>query len=233
MSTTFFLMAAKRGMVGLGLLLAAVAVAGAAEPGERWLFDGKSTDDWETVDIGGSGYVELDEEKGSLVVRQGDTLSGAVYKKAAELPVERYEITLEAMRTQGVDFFCGLTFPVGDLKTCATLLLGGWGGSVTGISSIDGMDASENATGSYQRYEDDKWYPVRLRVTSENLSAWVDGKKVVDIDIKGRKVSLRPGPMESYAPLSLSTFNTEGHFRKVKFTPLPPEGAASEKKKGS
>jgi hypothetical protein len=94
---------------------------------------------------------------------------------------------------------------------------------VTGISSIDGDDASNNATGTYQRYEDDKWYAVRLRVTPENLSAWIDGKQVVDIDIAGRKVSLRAGPMESYVPLSLTTYNTAASIRKVVFKPLAKE----------
>lgn len=196
--------------------------AGADEAAKSiMLFDGKSLDDWEMVDIGASGYVELDEDKGLMLIRQGDSLSGAIYKKTAGLPLDRYEITLEAMRQAGVDFFCGLTFPIGTVETCATLLLGGWGGSVTGISSIDGMDASNNATGTYQRYEDDKWYKVKLRVTPENLSAWVDDKQVVDIDIAGRKVGLKPGPIESYAPLALSTFNTAAAIRKVKFTPLP------------
>ncbi len=186
---------------------------------KEWvLFDGKSLTDWETVDIGGSGQVEL--EGGLLIINQGDSLSGVVYKKAAELPVTNYEISLEAKRLQGVDFFCGLTFPVGNMKTCATLICGGWGGSVTGISSIDDVDASNNATGTYQRYEDDKWYKIRLRVTPENLSVWVDDKQVVDQDIKGRKISLRPGPIETYAPLALSTFNTSAAIKNVRLKSL-------------
>ncbi len=210
-------------------LLTGSLAAVADQQDEVMLFDGKNIDDWEMVDIGASGYVEWNEDDGVMVIRQGDTLSGATYKKAAELPITRYEITLEARRTAGVDFFCGLTFPIGDLKTCATLILGGWGGSVTGISSIDGLDASNNATGTYQRYEDDKWYAVRLQVTPENLSAWIDGKQVVDIDIAGRKISLRDGPIESYAPLSLTTYNTEGEFRRVKFKALPAEPAEKSK----
>lgn len=211
------------------LILAGLLVVGGRGIGadevlkEVVLFDGKSLDDWEMVDIGASGYVELDEDLGEMLIRQGDSLSGAIYKKAKALPIERYEIALEAKRTAGVDFFCGLTFPVGNLETCATLVLGGWGGSVTGISSIDGDDASNNATGTYQRYEDDKWYAVRLRVTPENLSAWIDGKQVVDIDIAGRKVGLRAGPMESYVPLSLTTYNTAASIRKVVFKPLAKE----------
>lgn len=207
-----------------GLLMAGANGFGADEVmKEVVLFDGKSLDDWEMVDIGASGYVELDEDLGEMLIRQGDSLSGAIYKKTKELPLERYEITLEAKRTAGVDFFCGLTFPVGNVETCATLILGGWGGSVTGISSIDGDDASNNATGTYQRFEDDKWYAVRLRVTPENLSVWLDGKQVVDIDIAGRKISLRSGPMESYVPLSLTTYNTAASVRKVVFKPLPKE----------
>jgi hypothetical protein len=209
------------------LLLACLPVFGADEAPkaaaetpsrERLLFDGKSLADWETVDIGGSGQVEL--EGGVMIINQGDSLSGVVYKKPQELPVTNYEISLMAKRLQGVDFFCALTFPVGDLKKCATLICGGWGGSVTGISSIDDVDASNNATGSYQKYEDDKWYAIRLRVTPENLSVWIDDKQVVDQDIKGRKVSLRPGPIESYAPLAISTYNTTGAIKAVRLKVL-------------
>ena len=114
----------------------------------------------------------------------------------------------------------GVTFPVGSLKTCATLVLGGWGGSVTGISCIDGMDASENSTGTYQRYEDKKWYKIKLRVTPANISTWVNDKQVIDADIEGRKINVRPGPIESYLPLSLTTFATTAEIKDVVLTPI-------------
>ncbi len=184
------------------------------------LFDGKSLKNWEAVDMGGSGEVSV--EGGQLIINQGDMLSGAVYAKVEELPLTNYEISLQAKRLQGVDFFVGLTFPIGDLKKCATFICGGWGGSVTGISSIDDQDAANNATGTYQRYDDDKWYSIRLRVTPENLSAWVDDKQVVDQDIKGRKVSLRQGPIESYAPLSLTTYNTMAAIKNIRMKVVAP-----------
>ncbi len=182
------------------------------------LFNGKSLDDWESVDVGGSGEVEL--EGGLMIINQGENVSGAIYKKAATLPTTNYEITLEAKRIQGVDFFVGLTFPVGDLKHCATLVCGGWGGSVTGISCIDSMDASDNNTSSYQRYKDDEWYAIKLRVTPKNLSVWLGDKQIIDEDIEGKKISVRPGPVESYLPLSLTTFNTMAAIRNVKLTPI-------------
>ncbi|MFN0075512.1 MAG: DUF1080 domain-containing protein [Prosthecobacter sp.] len=202
-----------------GVAFAADEVKPAAEaPKEIVLFNGKSLDDWESVDVGGSGVVEL--EGGLMIINQGENVSGAIYKKAAALPMTNYEITLEAKRLQGVDFFVGLTFPVGDLKHCATLICGGWGGSVTGISSIDGFDASDNNTSSYQRYKDDEWYAFKLRVTPKNLSVWLGDKQIIDEDIEGKKIAVRPGPMESYLPLSLTTFNTTAAIRNIKLTPI-------------
>ena len=182
------------------------------------LFDGKSLDDWQSVDNGGSGAVTA--EDGEMIIKQGESLSGAVYKKAKDLPLNSYEITCEAMRVEGADFFCGLTFPVGDIKTCLTLVLGGWGGSVTGISSIDGMDASENNTSSFQRFKDNQWYKVRLRVEPKEIHVWIDDKEVINTDIEGKKLGLRPGPIESYAPLSFTTYQTSAAIKNVKLQSL-------------
>ncbi|MDB6140329.1 MAG: hypothetical protein JWO94_3401 [Verrucomicrobiaceae bacterium] len=198
---------------------AADAPKPAAATGKTFvLFDGKSLDDWQSVDNGGSGAVEAVD--GEMLIRAGESLSGTVYKKAKDLPLMNYELTAEAMRTEGSDFFCGLTFPVGNLNTCLTLILGGWGGAVTGISSIDGMDASENNTSSFQRFKDNQWYKVRLRVLPKEIRVWIDDKEVVNTDTEGKKLGLRPGPIESYAPLSFTTYQTSAAIRNVKLQSL-------------
>ena len=95
-------------------------------------------------------------KKGVLKIEEGAELSGVVFT-GKQLPEAPYEIEVEARRTSGVDFFCGLTLPVRDAKTCMTFICGGWGGGVVGFSSIDDMDASENETASYQAFKDDQW----------------------------------------------------------------------------
>jgi hypothetical protein len=203
------------------LLLATATLLRADTPAanELVLFDGKSLDDWEARDAGASGNVELRDDL--MIIGTGESLTGAVYKKTDKLPVTNYEISLDVQRLDGLDFFCGLTFPVGDLKTCVTLVLGGWGGSVSGLSSIDGMDASENSTGHYRRFEDKKWYRVKVRVTPENIVVWSNDEKIIDFDTPGRKLGLRAGQIEDYAPLSLTTYQTTAAIRNVKIKTLP------------
>lgn len=182
------------------------------------LFDGKSLDDWKAYDAGGSGEVTVKD--GQLIVGAGESITGTIYQKTKDLPVTNYEITLEAKRVEGIDFFCGLTFPVGSLKTCATLVVGGWSGSVTGISSIDGLDASENSTGHFRKLADNKWYRIKLRVTPQSLTAWIDDEKMIDVDIEGKKVAVRPGPIEDYQPLSFTTYQTTAAIKNVTLTPI-------------
>ncbi|MHC4745527.1 MAG: LamG domain-containing protein, partial [Planctomycetota bacterium] len=90
-------------------------------PGEASLFDGRNLGQWKIADFGGQGNVHVKDE--SIMLQTGDTLTGVTWTG----PVLRmnYEINLDAMRVDGDDFFCGLTFPVGD--SCVTFVVGGWG----------------------------------------------------------------------------------------------------------
>jgi hypothetical protein len=105
-----------------------------------------------------------------------------------------YEVALDAMRLMGSDFFCGLTVPVGD--TFCSLIVGGWGGSLVGISSLDGMDASENETSKFVNFESGRWYRIRLRVTEKKIEGWLDGEKLVDVLRADHRISVRPGDIE-------------------------------------
>ncbi len=181
------------------------------------LFDGSSLDNWERTDFAGKGEVLIDEN-GSMVLEMGAELSGVHWKGEKELPKINYEVTLQAKRTMGSDFFCGLTFPF--KESHATLVLGGWGGSLIGISSLDDFDASENETGDAYVFEDGKWYDVRLRVTEAKLQVWLNDKMVIDTDVEGRKVSMRFGEIEMSVPFGICTYATTGVIRNIKIREL-------------
>jgi hypothetical protein len=181
------------------------------------LFDGKTLAGWKATNFGGEGEVYV--EKGILFVGQGSNMTGITYARG-DFPKVNYEVTLEAKRVRGNDFFCTTTFPVGD-KHCS-LVVGGWGGAVVGLSSIDGQDASQNATKTYQDFKTDRWYRVRIRVTADRIQAWIDKQKVVDVVTRGKKISIRPECNLS-RPFGIATWSTTGAIRDIRLQMLPGE----------
>lgn len=179
-----------------------------AAPEEKHPWNGMK-DQWEA---GSGGLVEIDEE---IRMGWGEALTAVKWK--GELPTVPFELELEAKRVDGTDFFCGLTFPARDADECVTLIIGGWGGGVIGISSIDGKDASDNETSSVRRLESGVWYKIRLVREDERIWVWLDGEKVIDVDTTGKELSLREGPIEECAPFGLATWQTTGVVRKVRW----------------
>ena len=145
------------------------------KPDDGWLslFNGKDLSGWEETDYAGRGNVKV--QNGELHIENGLVITGVTYTNKTVLPKTNYEIEYEAKKLNGTDFFGLLTFPVGDAH--ASLVTGGWGGAVTGISSINSMDASENNTTVYLKFNKDHWYKFRLRVTPDNLSVWMTPKE--------------------------------------------------------
>ena len=131
--------------------------AESTEPGWQPLFDGKTLANWQTTKFAGDGGVTV--ENGQIILGTGRPLTGITWA-GAELPTTNYEIALQAMRVEGRDFFAGVTFPVAD--SFCSLILGGWGGTVIGLSSINGMDASENETSQSMEFESGRWYNIRI-----------------------------------------------------------------------
>ena len=181
-----------------------------AGDGWRSLFDGSSLAGWRVTDFGDEGRVKLRE--GLLVFGIGTPFTGVNYTNS--VPKLNYEVSLEAMRVEGDDFFCGLTFPVGD--SFASLIVGGWGGTVVGISSIDGEDASENDASQSMTFATGRWYHIRLRVSEQKLEAWIDEKPIISVVTTERKLSLRAGDIELSKPFGLASWATGAAFRAIK-----------------
>ncbi len=231
-----------------GWVLAAVALVGASEPlraqtvpaakqpvakpsesstdaptakpaadAEGWmpLFNGRNLEGWKLTKFGGDGEVEVVE--GELILNQGGPLTGVTWTKA--FPKVDFEISLEAQRVEGTDFFVGLTFPVRDSH--ASLIVGGWAGSVVGISSLDGRDASENETTQVMKFDNGKWYKFRVRVTADRIKAWIDDAAVVDVSIKDRKVTTR-NEVTLSQPVGLATYDTKAAIRKLRYRVIKP-----------
>jgi hypothetical protein len=175
------------------------------------LFNGKDLTDWKIVqeaDFEWHGKVYVKD--GKIMLEQGGPFTGIAWTK--EFPRTNYEVSLEAMRVAGYDFFCGMTFPVGD--SWCTLIVGGWGGMVVGLSNIDDMNASENETTRGMCLEDKRWYPIRVQVTDTRIEVWIDKEKVISIVREGHRF----GVWEEQCPIKpfgVATWNTGGALRNI------------------
>ncbi len=216
------------------LLLAVILHASAADPAIRpepkpaekaaavWkpLFDGFTLNGWKEAGFATQGAVSVERAfqggPGAIVIDQTDSLNGITYTNA--VPKMNFEIALEAMKVDGSDFFCGLTFPVGESH--CSLIVGGWGGAVVGISNIDGNDASENETTQFMKFEPGKWHRLRVRVTPAKIEGWLDEQKIADVTTTGHKIELRPGEIDRCVPLGLATYQTKAALRDIRLRTL-------------
>jgi Domain of Unknown Function (DUF1080) len=175
------------------------------------LFDGKTLKNWKSTEFGGEGPVEV--EDGRIVVHAGASLSGVNWTGPA-LPTDNFEIEFDAVKLDGSDFFVGLTFPY--KKDFASLILGGWGGSIVGLSSINGNDAANNEFASTKEFKKNQWYHVRLRATSSRIQAWIDesAEPILDVETTDRKISTR-SDIDAAKPLGLSTYQTSAAYKNI------------------
>lgn len=203
------------------LALAALLLAACGAPPPRapigWieLFDGASLAGWQSTAFGGEGDVAVRD--GALHLGVGSPLTGVTW--TGEAPHGDYELELTATRVEGFDFFCGLTFPVRDGRFL-TLILGGWGGSVSGLSCLDGEDAGSNDTRTLRGFSNGVEHTVLLRVTDERVDVLLDGAPLLGASLVGRELSLRP-EVELSRPLGVASFATEARIGRVRWRPLP------------
>ena len=164
---------------------------------------------WKITNFGGEGSIYLENDE--LIINYGEGLSGLTWNDS--LPTNDYTIELEAMRVHGTDFFCGLTFPVG--KDHCSLIVGGWGGALVGISSLNGKDASENHLTSFHSFSNGDWYAIKIQVDKDEVRAWIGEQQVLVFDPQRYEISVR-GEMLLSRPLGIATWYTKAKIRNFR-----------------
>ncbi len=173
------------------------------------LFNGKNLDNWEITEFGTQGPVFVSD--GKIILNYGDGCTGITWTK--DFPKVNYRVTLEARKTSGNDFFCGMTFPVND-EFCS-LIVGGWGGPVVGLSCIDGNDAENNETKILKRFDTDTWYSISLEVSEEFIIAAIDGEKLVNFRYPGHELYVRP-EVNLSRPFGICSWITTAELRNIR-----------------
>jgi len=178
-----------------------------------YLFNGRNLDGWEITNFGPQGPVYV--SGGSVILGMGEGCTGITWK--GTFPKYNYMVTLDAKRVSGTDFFCGMTFPV-DSSFCS-LIVGGWGGAIVGLSSINRLDASENNTKVIMNFVTGRWYNICLIVKKDTIKASIDGKVVVDFVIDNNKLSIRP-EVQLSRPFGIASWTTTAAIRNIRLKKL-------------
>lgn len=165
--------------------------------------------------FGGDGTTRATSNE--LVLEPGAPLTGGTF--AVELPRDGYEVAFRAARLSGIDFFCGLTFPTarGEL----TLVLGGWGGTVCGLSSLDGEDASSNETRTLRHFKNGVDAAVRVRVEGDDVRVFVDEQQFLAASLRDREMSVR-AEVEPCRPFGFCCYLTTARIADLRWRPLRP-----------
>ena len=153
---------------------------------------------------------ETDKQRHSVTARHADMLFRCWGRCSLRRVENCWEIEL--------DFFCGLTFPYKDAH--CTLILGGWGGQLVGLSSFDNEDASENETTDHISFTNGQWYHIQLTVQDDRIEARLDGKQIVICRVGNRKVHTRPEVALS-KPLGIAAYQSQAEIRKIRLRRLP------------
>jgi len=178
-----------------------------------WLFGGerKTLKGWKVVqEIYFKHHGKVYVKDGTIVLEAGSPMTGISW--TGEFPRDDYEVTLEAKRVEGGDFFCGMTFPVAE-SPC-TLILGGWGGCVVGLSNIDGLHAAENETTTGVTFENGRWYRVRLRVTPAKIEVWIDDQQMIELARAGHEFTIWD-EQDPVKPFGVATWYTTAALRNI------------------
>ena len=174
-------------------------------------------DQWQPINFGGEGDVYFRDD--ALNLDYGNPLTGVIYE--GDLPalfgegLENYAITLQTQRVEGVDMFLGLTFPVGQ-DGHVSLVLGGWAGAITGISNLDGLNASENETTQYHNMPEGQWFKVKIMVTDDAIQCWLDDKQLVDVDREDYEDYDTHGAVVDTKPFGMFSYSTWGRVKDMK-----------------
>ncbi len=181
------------------------------KPGKDWTLLRGS---WKACQFGGDGEIEIG--KNTITMDYGDPITGVHWD--GDVLRDNYEIELQGRRMDGFDFFCALTFPIGE-KGRASLVMGGWGGGTMGISSINERDASDNETTVYRDFKNKQWYTARVRVETTRVAVWIDDSLQYEVPRKDRKFDIRY-EMDPCLPLGLACFQCKSEIRNVRWRKL-------------
>lgn len=183
--------------------------ANQTEDSRELFWEGDRLEDWTVTEFGSQREIKQLED--GFEIQAGYPLAGV--HCAREWPLNDYEVEWEFRRLEGNDFPCCLTFPVNDSH--CSVVIGGWGGTLVGLSCIGGKDAAHNDTAKHLVFENGTWYRARLRVQGDQICCWIDDREVIVRNVRDEKLTVR-NEVQLSRPLGICSFETTAQIRRFR-----------------
>lgn len=126
-----------------------------------------------------------------------------------DFPATDYEVRLEVTCLGGSTFFCGVAFPAGQARWSFSLAAEGAQGQAL-LTPTRGFEGPPNPILSRLPFTRGRWYELRLRVTGDEVRAWLNGK-----DIRSLPVSGAPRIAGPYSTQGVGGFGVGAEFSRV------------------
>ena len=190
---------------------------------EGWtaLFDGTSLKGWTavkrfTVHIAGQANSgtggDVHVEGGRIVLGRGRPETGIRW--LGPVPRDDFEVAVEFRSVGPVN--CNVMFPVG-AEDCALFINEKNGGTVR--LDFEGNMGEDNITSHRMKFERDRWYRARVRVSREAVEAWIDGQKVIRLTRAGRHFRTHP-VWHPIRPLGVGAWVQAAEIRTIQLRKL-------------
>ena len=72
------------------------------------------------------------------------------------------------------------------------------------LTTLDGLWGGNNKTAQRIRFENNRWYTVRVRVTADRVRGWIDDEEILDLSTMGRRLTLDRLELRSVGALCLA-----------------------------
>ncbi len=154
---------------------------------------------------------------GVLVMAPGRAMTGITTTRQ-DLPTTNYELSYQAKRITGSDFFAAATFPVG--KSFVTLhqrRLGRQRHRNLQLEQLGRFGKARRTPSSNTKAK--IWYKFRVRVSDQTIVCQVDDKQIIDLDYRGLQLGTRIETRPNQ-PLGFATYESTGALRNIEIRPL-------------